>query len=106
MLRDHLAQSSRNATYTSSCIQNQILDILGSTIVRKIVQKVRDATYFTVIRVTNLKSVGMQNQSTSVFSVRSTLGNIETTPQIGEILEKVCENTMLNHEPKYKKMAT
>ena len=30
VLRDHLAQSSRNATYTSSFIQNQILDILGS----------------------------------------------------------------------------
>ena len=46
VLRDHLAMSSRNATYTSSCIQNQILDILGSAVV---VQRVRDATYFTVI---------------------------------------------------------
>ena len=41
VLRDHLAQSSRNATYTSSRIQNQILDILGSTVVRKIVQSQR-----------------------------------------------------------------
>ena len=49
VLRDHLAQSSRNATYTSSCIQNQILDILGSTVVRKIVQRVKDAIYFTII---------------------------------------------------------
>ena len=49
MLRDHLAKSSRNATYTSSRIQNQILDVLGSIVVRKIVQRVRDATYFTVI---------------------------------------------------------
>ena len=49
MLKDHLAQSSRNATYTSSRIQNQILDILGSTIVHKIVQRVKNAIYFTVI---------------------------------------------------------
>ena len=49
VLRDHLAQSSRNAIYTSSRIQNQLLDILGSTVVRKIVQRVRDATYFTII---------------------------------------------------------
>ena len=49
VLRDHLAQSSRNATYTSSHIQNQILDIMGSTVVQQIVQRVRDATYFTII---------------------------------------------------------
>ena len=47
MLRNHIAKSSRNAMYTSSCIHNQILDI--RTVVRKIVQRVRDATYFTVI---------------------------------------------------------
>ena len=45
----------------------------------------------------------MQNQSTLVFSVRSTLGKIETTPQIGEALEKVRENAILNHKCKYKK---
>ena len=50
VLRDHLAQSSGNATYTSSHIQNQILDILGSTVVGKIVQRVKDATYFTIIK--------------------------------------------------------
>ena len=49
LLRDHIAQSSRNAIYTSSRIQNQILDIFGNTVVRKIVQRVRDATYITVI---------------------------------------------------------
>ena len=42
-------------------------------------------------RVTTLKSEDMQNQSTLVFSVRSTLGKIETTPQIGEALEKLGE---------------
>ena len=45
----------------------------------------------TSVRVTTLKSEDMQNQSTLVFSVRSTLGKIETTPQIGEALEKLGE---------------
>ena len=49
VLRDHLALCSRNATYTSYRILNQILDILGNTVVQKIVQRVRDATYFTVM---------------------------------------------------------
>ena len=49
VLKDHLAQSSRNATYTSSRIQNQILDILHSFIVRKILNKIENAGYYTVI---------------------------------------------------------
>ena len=49
VLRDHLAHSSKNATYTSSRIQNEILDIVGSAIARVIVQRVRDATFYTVI---------------------------------------------------------
>ena len=49
MLESHLSQSSRNATYTSPHIQNEILDILGGTVCRKIIQQVKDATYNTVI---------------------------------------------------------
>lgn len=49
VLKNHLAQSSRNATYTSSRIQNQILDVLGSTIVRRIVHRVEKACYYTLI---------------------------------------------------------
>ena len=45
----------------------------------------------------------MKNEFISVFSSRSTLGKIETTPQIGKALEKVCANAILNHELKYKK---
>ena len=45
----------------------------------------------------------MQNKFISVSSSRSTLGKIETTPQIGEALEKVCANAVLSHERKYKK---
>ena len=48
----------------------------------------------------------MQNEFVSVVSSRPTLGKIETTPQIGYALEKVSEKAILNHKPKYKKMAT
>jgi hypothetical protein len=41
VLRDHLAQSSRNTTYTSSRIQNQILDIVGSIVVGRISESQR-----------------------------------------------------------------
>ena len=51
----------------------------------------------------NPKSESMQNEFFSVFSSRSTLGKIETTPQIGEALERVGANAILNHEHKYKK---
>ena len=54
-------------------------------------------------RVSSLKSESMHNQSTSVFSVRSTLGKIETMPQIGKT---VCENAILHHKCKYEKVAT
>ena len=45
-LKDHLAQSSRNATYTSCRIQNQILEVLGSTIVHKVLHRVNNASYY------------------------------------------------------------
>ena len=54
-------------------------------------------------RVTTLKSEDMQNQSTLVFSVRSTLGKIKTTPQIGEALEKLCEKRNIKSKRKHKK---
>ena len=44
----------------------------------------------------------MQIQSASMFFSRSTLGKIEITLQIGEILEKVRANAILNHTHKYK----
>ena len=45
----------------------------------------------------------MQNEFVSVSSSTSTLGMIENTPQIGEALEKVRANAILNHKHKYKK---
>ncbi len=53
-------------------------------------------------RVSNRKSRSMLNEFTSVFSNRFTLAKIETTPQIGKILETVCKNTTLNHKDKCK----
>ena len=54
-------------------------------------------------RVNTLKSEDMQTNPLLVFSVRSTLGKIEPTLQIGKALEKLRENTILNHKRKYKK---
>ena len=48
----------------------------------------------------------MQNEFVSVVSSRPTLGKIETTLQIGYAFDKVREKAILNHKPKYKKMAT
>ena len=53
-------------------------------------------------RVSNRKSGSMQIQSASMFFSKSTLGKIETTLQIGETLEKVRANAILNHTHKYK----
>ena len=55
------------------------------------------------VRVSNPKSRSMQNELISVLSSRSTLGMIETTPQIGEAPEKVRTNVILNHKRMYKK---
>ena len=49
VLRDHLANTPRNAMYTSPDIQNQIVDILGDHIQEKILLKVRKAQLFTII---------------------------------------------------------
>ena len=53
-------------------------------------------------RVSNRKSESMQIQSASMFFSRSTPSKIETTLQIGEILEKVRANAILYHTHKYK----
>ena len=49
ILGEHLATAPRNATYTSSNIQNQLIDILGGHIREKILNKVKAAQWFTVI---------------------------------------------------------
>ena len=47
-------------------------------------------------RVSNRKYESLQIQSTTVFPSRSTLGMIETIPQIGKALEKFAPNAIVN----------
>ena len=49
VLGEHLASAPRNATYTSSIIQNQIIDILAHQIRQKIIRKVQGANWFSVV---------------------------------------------------------
>ena len=48
------------------------------------------------VRVSNRKYESLQIQSITVFPSRSTLGMIETIPQIGKALEKFAPNAILN----------
>ena len=49
VLGEHLASAPRNATYTSSINQNQIIDILADQMRQKIIRKVQGAKWFTVV---------------------------------------------------------
>ena len=49
VLGEHLATASRNATYTSSVIQNQVIDVLADQVRQKIIGNVQVAKWFSVI---------------------------------------------------------
>ena len=49
VLGDHFAKASQNATYTSSVIQNQIIDVVSNQVRDKIIRKVKAAKWFSVI---------------------------------------------------------
>lgn len=49
ILQEHLSTASRNALYTSSTIQNQIMAIICSELQQKIFEKVQKAKWFTLI---------------------------------------------------------
>lgn len=49
IFRQRLQNCPRNATYTSSGIQNQIIDVIGSIIIKKLVNKINQAKCFTVL---------------------------------------------------------
>ena len=49
VLGEHLATASRNATYTSSVIQNQVTDVLADQVRQKIIGNVQVAKWFSVI---------------------------------------------------------
>ena len=48
-MREHLASAPQNATYTSPNIQNQVIEVLGDHILQKILTKVKQAKYFSLI---------------------------------------------------------
>ena len=56
------------------------------------------STAKSVIRVSNRKYDKMQNQSTAVFPSRSTIGKIETIPQMGVTLKMFAPNAILNQQ--------
>jgi hypothetical protein len=49
ILQDHFAKAARNATYTSSIIQNQMIDVLADQVRGKIISMVHASKWFTVI---------------------------------------------------------
>ena len=49
VLGEHLAKAGKNATYTSSTVQNQMIDVLADQIRGKIIRKVHVAKWFTLI---------------------------------------------------------
>ena len=49
ILSEHLAQGSRNAMYTSSVIQNQIIAVLADQVRKNILDKVMSAEWYTVV---------------------------------------------------------
>ena len=49
VLAEHLATASRNATYTSKTIQNEIINIVANQVRSKIVGKIEAAKWYTVI---------------------------------------------------------
>ena len=51
-----------------------------------------------LIRVSNRKYESMQNQSTAVFPSRSTIGKIETIPQMEMTLKMFAPNAILNQQ--------
>ena len=51
-----------------------------------------------IVRVSNRKYESMQNQSTAVFPSRSTIGKIETIPQMGITLKMFAPNAILNQQ--------
>lgn len=62
-LADHLATAPRNSRYTSADIQNQLVTVIGDLIRGKILNKVRETKYFTVIADEVTDSANMEQLS-------------------------------------------
>lgn len=66
VLAKHLESARRNATYTSSDIQNQLIGVLGDHIRGKILTKVAKAQWYTII-VDELADVSNKEQLSLVL---------------------------------------
>ena len=64
----------------------------------KVVREREKIVYIIYGRVSNRKYESMQNQSTAVFPSRSTIGKIETVPQMGMTLKMFAPNAILNQQ--------
>ena len=49
VLLDHCSNLSKNATYFSSEVQNEIIDCCGEQITEKIIKKVKKARFFSIL---------------------------------------------------------
>lgn len=49
VLQEHLQKSSKNATYTSKTVQNELIDILSDQIRTRILDEVRSAKYYSIL---------------------------------------------------------
>ena len=49
MLKNHLATAAGNIMYTSPDIQNQLISVLGDYVRNKIICRVKEAKFFTVV---------------------------------------------------------
>ena len=49
VLEEHLKTAARNARYTSKTVQNEMIEISGNIVQRKILQMVKKAGFFSVI---------------------------------------------------------
>ena len=49
VLRDYLEHAPRNAVYTSKTIQNEMIDVVSSTIRNSIIKEIKNSKYFTIL---------------------------------------------------------
>jgi len=49
ILHEHLTTAPKNATYTSFVIQNEVIEILGDQIQQKIITRVKQVRWYTVV---------------------------------------------------------
>ena len=69
VFQEHLQTASRNAIYTSKYIQNELIIICGNIIRNRILQRIRDAGFFTIIADEITDAANDKQLSISVRSV-------------------------------------